>query len=163
MGMKRKTNTPMVVLPTRGCTPKKVKTLKRTMFGNKQYGVESVFFRLTKTTGVKLFPTISAAEFSRKRQARAAKYGIGPKVFSKVFTCVQANGKPITNPDNDDECTFGYITEVAHMRGYVTDHADDVITRVARKLRWDQGDLHDGNVGYLRNKPVMVDFGYYSF
>lgn len=145
---------------------KEAKTLDRTVFEQPKRGIECMFIKLNKKQGVKIFPTESKAKFARKRQRKAYKYGIAPKVYSKVCKCLVDNLRKFDRDgffidESGNERMFGYcyITEVAHKGGRHTPKEIKRLEAVYDHLGFKSYDFHGGNLGRINGKLVAIDFG----
>ncbi|MFA6570166.1 MAG: hypothetical protein WCT77_02915 [Bacteroidota bacterium] len=139
----------------------KIKFLKKTYnIIDRNSGAECVFFKVSNTEGIKIYYHEERAINARKRQIKAYKYKIGPKVLSIVH--------PIKF---NDMIKYGYKTQVAKV---VTDDGFEYTPmgkKLVKKVKKIFGRKHYipgetvrvHNTGYIRNRPVIIDFGGCSF
>lgn len=133
--------------------------IKRTCFQKIQHGVECVFIKINKNEGIKIYPEKRDAKFAMERQKQAYKYGIAPKVLSKVEKCFFDMYSYL-----DEETThcYFYKTQVAEKVGNRTiknRQEMNEIKSIFKKLKWCDGDFHSGNLGKINGKMVVIDFG----
>ena len=139
------------------------------------HGVETFFFPITAKRGLKLFAEKENAQNSLRRQRKAAKHGVGPEVLSKrIFQVIV----PVhfLNVFNDsqhlcnfrsmflDDICYGYYTQIIKMveseKDYTDQEEEELIKKCYKLFPEDSlDDIHDGNVGRIKGKLVMVDFG----
>lgn len=134
-------------------------------FGKPKSGCECMFFRISKTRGIKIFPNKKNAEFSYRNQNKAAKYEIAPKVFSKVKKCAMKDMKKhcIYAGEIMFHRNYGYFYKTEFAKGvgsWKCICADkDFLCEMMKKLNLLSGDLHKDNLGFIRGKLVCIDFG----
>lgn len=121
------------------------------LYKHKKRGIEMMYFRLTKTTGVKVSRTprsLNVVKRAMKRQKRAHELGYAPCVGEIVQVTVPNLGT-----------CYGYVTEhVPRLR--VSSAQLNELEGVLRKMGLSVGDVDvDHNVGMLRGRPVLIDFG----
>lgn len=145
--------------------------IKRTCYQKVKHGAECVFIRVNRTEGIKIYPSKICANFAIKRQRQAYKYGIAPKVLSKVEKCFFDIKAYL---DVGDEYCYFYKTQVAkkidkNLARRMNSTSDikyfeklkemDKIRLAFKKLGWSQGDFHSDNLGKINGKMVVIDFG----
>jgi hypothetical protein len=138
--------------------------LKRTVTDKPKTGIECMFVRMTKTSGIKIFPTLRSAKTSFRRQKLAAKHGLAPKTFSKTIRGIDIGNLRRYDRDEDVfymyKIGFYYVTEVASDVGkYVPTSQINRLDKGLRKIGLKGGDLHFHNVGKVQGKWVCIDFG----
>jgi hypothetical protein len=139
-------------------------------------GVETFFFPVNSRRGLKVFAEKKNAQNSLRRQKKAAKHGLGPKVYSdKVFEVVIPLGFERLLKDKlllikdlfnmfEDNIGYGYYTQIIKLVDSEDDYTDEEekeLVNALYKLFPDVSldDIHDGNVGRIKGKLVMIDFG----
>ena len=138
------------------------KPVKRTVFGIPRSGVECMFVQLTKNVGIKIYRGRMEAENSSKRQTKAHKIGVAPKVMSRVKRCYVGNLLEWDCDnifDSDDPYCYCYMTQVAKCPTRYRGEELDQLVRKMGKSKFSTWDLHNGNLGRLGKKLVAIDFG----
>lgn len=139
----------------------KITFLKKTYkILNSDGGAECTYFQISKTVGIKMYVNKDLAELAHKKQTKAYKNKIGPKVLSAVH--------PV-------EChnfiEYGYKTQVAKV---IVDEdfeyskmGKELIKKVKKVFgahNFCKGEtVRYENAGFIGNRPVVIDFGRYSF
>jgi len=139
-------------------------------------GVETFFFPVNSRRGLKVFADKRNARNSFRRQKKAAKHGLAPKVLSDgIFEVMLPMGfdsllKGARDKHEDlmdmleGERLYGYYTQIIKMvkdqYDYTEKEEKDLI-KALYKLFPDVSldDVHEENVGRINGKLVMVDFG----
>jgi len=138
-------------------------------------GCETVFVQLNKTVGIKLFNNKDHAERSLMRQRLAYTNNVAPRIYSNVLLL-----EVTTGVRKYKTCRmWGYKTQVARVkkceicdtfsddkhckhckdRIELTRGIEMSISKRLTNIGLSAGDLHDGNVGKIGNRYVMIDFG----
>ena len=138
-------------------------------------GVETFFFPVNSRRGLKVFAEKKNANNSFRRQKKAAKHGLGPEVLcDKVFEVVIPLGFEHLLKDKllikdlfdmfEDNVGYGYYTQIIKLvkdeNDYTTKEEADLVRELYKlfpKVSLD--DIHSENVGRIKGKLVMVDFG----
>ena len=130
-------------------------------------GCFTIFIKLSKKRGLKLFMSEAGRDESYYEQQRASIYGLGPKVYKKIDSIIY-----------DEFQMFGYYTEVvtvlnrqkvrdlvmrnpkAYQRiqqfvGILADELRDKMSDIGIDF-WDN---HIYNIGWKNGDVVCVDFG----
>jgi hypothetical protein len=144
-----------------------------------------MFIRLTQKKGIKIFPTAKDADMSINLQQMAWEKGIAPKVyFNQVFTCSLSNlhrfdknnevflskgGIPFKNDEKKLKLGYFYFTEVAvcpidHLTNYEEKRKklEEIVRTISYNGRYLGEGMHWKNVGRIKDKMVLIDFGWYS-
>lgn len=122
------------------------------------HGQECVFYA-HNNKGYKLYATKGEARRSLRRQRYLYKLGIAPKPY-KMFS-LKKSVRHSPNPGYTVSYRYGYCTELATMRSYnekfprYYEQIYSVLDRVG--MYWE--DAHHKNIGFINNKPVIIDFG----
>ena len=104
-------------------------------------------FYKKKRIGYKVYETLQEAKYARRNQVKAYKRGMGPKA-----------GKVVPIITDNYVLSYGYKTQVAEQKPYLKVKDREVLESYARKLRFSHFDISANNVGYLKGKPVLIDF-----
>ena len=134
-------------------------------------GVECIFVQISKNRGIKIFSRDVDAEDSMKRQNKMSKKSLAPKTFGKVRPIL------VHRRSYFPEWVFyrtswrgfiiGYFyeTELAfpNDRKYWAKGNYDRIQQLCKKaekvLKEDSWDASEDNVGWVKDEPVLIDFG----
>lgn len=154
---------------------KKSKNTLKCKLNTLNYGVETIFISLNDKDAIKIFPTKKEAINSCRRQRKAAKFHIGPKVYSSVQKCYVDNLKPhdgnyifyrISGNCATNYRKFGYFykTQIAEtfmkLCKCLQDHPEyDKLWDKMKELEFEVDDLHENNIGLINDKLVCIDFG----
>ncbi len=159
--------------------------VKRTVFEYPKTGIESMFIQLTSRKGIKIFPDQEEADISMNLQQRAYEKGMAPKVFfNHIFTCSLSNlhkfdknnevfiskdGVPFKDDEKRLKLGYFYFTEVAtcpidHLMNYDKEmqRLEKIAPTISYKGRCLGEDMHWKNLGELRGRMVLIDFGRHS-
>lgn len=137
---------------------------------NKIYsGAGCVFVPITKTIGAKLYPTLRERDFAYRNQNRALKLKIAPKTYG-TFKLPRPSNWDILEYEIYCEKPFkktvyGYLTEIVKVSNIVNwnDPARlELEETVSEKLGFRTGDLIGANLGWKKNKLIMIDFDSFS-
>lgn len=118
-------------------------------------GVHCVFYKVTRKgvkVGIKVWAKLDTAKTSHRRQLLAYQNGIGPNVFSDL-----------SKIEHRGEIGYGYITELAKHKEFVILSDERALLNKAREVfgcRYE--DYHESNVGYIKDKLVIIDFDDYA-
>lgn len=128
-----------------------------------QSGVWCFFRKLDtdKTWGIKCYTSKDDRDICYARQKLAAKHGLAPKVGGKMYSVV--NGQRI----------YCFITQVVTTtREYMQIHRNydwyedeqysQLRTDLEKKCKLDGCDMHSGNIGFIGDKMVCIDFSHMS-
>lgn len=128
-------------------------------------GASAAYIKWNNRVGLKLFADVRNRNSSVRRQRKAAKHGLAPRVGDLIsietFHFQSASASSYSN----DYCSikviqlFGFFTE--HASGVGNYHADSAVAELEenlRKIRINHPDLHDYNVGWINRKLVCIDF-----
>lgn len=144
-------------------------------------GAESVFIPLTKTIAIKGFMTRGLARASMRRQKKAAKHGLAPKVIvDEVFEVLM----PVGGTFLGSRTNWSSLRRAPNYKGkhrrlyaYKTEIVPKVYKSASRSLSikdkakyealqtellshgFNVGDLHNLNIGIMNDKMVCFDFG----
>ena len=139
-------------------------------------GVETFFFPVNSRRALKVFAEKKNARNSFNRQKKAFEHGLAPKVLSNnIFEVMIPMGfdsmfkrkSPIYQDLHDMLCgnrLYGYYTQIIKMVNSEKDYTEEEEKELINKLYKlfpdvSLDDIHDGNVGRIDGKLVMVDFG----
>ena len=115
-------------------------------------GAECMFF-IRNNIGYKLYSGRSEAIQALRRQRFFYKLGIAPRPYKLVRIRIMYSNF------HRRFLRYGYTTELAKDCGMVKpehyNYINNVLTR--NKVYW--ADMHPLNMGFVNNKPVIVDFG----
>lgn len=129
-------------------------------------GVTTSYLQWTKYVGLKLFFDRSSMEAARRRQKKAADYGLAPRVGGVVKIQVYSWER------DDQSCWSDSDAPIPRKRTlycYFTETATKIGRQVSMKkllkleddlfdIRIFHADLHLHNVGYVGKKLVCIDF-----
>ena len=130
-------------------------------------GCECLYLQISPTVAIKIYSTLAKAQFAHKRQSKAYKAGIAPKVLSTVSSCSLHN----LNQDIQYELEyifksdyhrtgFFYKTQVAKTKNIKNLQRNlNHIINIFQRFKWRASDIRIDNVGYVNDKLVAVDFG----
>jgi len=161
--------------------------VKRTIFRYPKSGIEAMFIQLTQRKGVKIFPNAEEADISMNLQQKAYAKGIAPKVyFNHVFTCSLRNlhqfdkanevfrskdGVPFKDDNKKLKLGYFYFTEVVecpimNMDNYLykkeVEWLEEIASSISYKSRSLGEDMHWKNLGRIKGRMVLIDFGRHS-
>lgn len=141
-------------------------------------GAETVFIPITKKIALKGFVTKSEAKAAIRRQQKASKYKLAPKVISPdIFEVIMPVGgtflasikgwNRIRNKPpykQQHRRLFAYKTQIVDkVLGQKISNANkqkiEELEEKMQKYRLSITDLHYGNVGLIGNRMVCIDFG----
>ena len=138
-------------------------TIHKTKIIATDCGCECLFIYYSGGIGIKIYPTLKKATFAYERQKEAYKLGIAPQVLSNIDIVSLNNIRNF-----DSECVFGEYATIAYFyKTQVAQHCYkflpseiDRIYRAFAKLRFTRtDDIHTRNLGRIKGKLVVVDFG----
>lgn len=131
-----------------------------------QLGVWCAFRKLDtdKKWGIKCYYCKQERDLCFERQKLAAKFGLAPKVGPKLLVSTGRKGNRL----------YCFITEVVKTyREYQKTHPgydvdDDPQSEVLRETLLkecglDGGDMHYGNIGFINDKLVCIDFSHMNW
>lgn len=122
-------------------------------------GVECSFVALNNKEGIKAFICEEDARYSHKLQAKAEKAKVGPAVLSDVFPIfMTADSDESSRRDRSLKYKFAYITQLAIMKTY-TRRQKEALCRKLVRVDISTNDMHSGNLGFIGNRLVRIDFG----
>jgi hypothetical protein len=140
-------------------------------------GAEAFYFQLTKTKGLKIFGNKRNAQISFRRQKKAYRYKLAPKILSeKVFQVIipvafeEIAGRKEKGARADfrsyfrDGIAWGYYTQHVRVLDEYQPYWDDALDVLQDRLReifpdCSFNDLHEYNIGYIGKRVVNIDFG----
>lgn len=143
---------------------KKKEQLIRVIMKNRswRFGSSCIYLPLSKTVGVKLYRTKRARNITHERQVYAAKYGLAPLCGNRFsLNCYYIRHE---NGDNDEfssvmhNTVYGYLTQIAEIRDEVDESEFYLIRSQLKEIGIAHCDLWEGNVGYIKNKIICIDF-----
>lgn len=117
-----------------------------------RFGSSCMFVRLGKTRGVKLYSTRIERDFAYRLQKKAAKLGVGPKVYD-IFKLEKA----ISNYEG--KFLYGYKTQYAQPLNW--NYEGSMIQEIGKILDangMDSADLCGMNMGRIGKRYVCIDF-----
>lgn len=126
-----------------------------------KHGTEAVYLP-SKRGGIKLYEHLSDALIAQQCQSEAYQLGIAPEVLSgnNEFRIPQDYKNGILWQFFCAGIAFGYFTQIVDVNmARVSEQELDDIKERAIRLSFNAGDIHEGNVGYIGNHLVMIDFG----
>ena len=129
-------------------------------------GVSCSYLQWTKHVGFKMFFDAQMMKAARRRQKKAAKHGLAPKVGDmvtiKVFSFESRSGTwgyECNAPLPMKKKIYCYFTQTATKIGKVVPHKKIMKLEYALfDINIVQSDLHFHNMGYLGKKLVCIDF-----
>jgi hypothetical protein len=110
--------------------------------------------------GVKFFFSRANRDSSHYLQGAASKKKLAPKVGNKFKVFLEVAGQ-----SNTARMYWGYYTEIANTRKRTNHKQREILCEKLDKFFYKKllgasfVDMHSGNVGYLGNRLVCVDFG----
>lgn len=140
--------------------------------GGTRRGAHCIFFKLNKTTGLKVYPSKEEASGARAYQAKAAKHSLAPKAgkLIKIDLRKITNKRLVTriNLHTHFRCSqsttiWGFLTELVKVGGFRY-NSKPIIDLIRKLLKIDIEvyDTHAGNYGYKnKKKPLWIDFDIY--
>lgn len=126
-----------------------------------KHGTEAVYLP-SKRGGIKLYEHLSDARIAHQCQSEAYRLGIAPEVLSgnNEFRLPKEYENGILQQFFRTGIAFGYFTQIVDVNmARVSEQELDDIKERAISLSFNAGDIHEGNVGYIGDKMVMIDFG----
>lgn len=114
-------------------------------------GAECSFYRKNtrSKTGYKVYGSYEDAVAARKRQLKAYRHGLGPKVGSLIIAVDGA----------EKNLGYGYMTQVAKKISNLSDKQHQIFCDKISQLGFSTGDMAYCNMGRLGKKLVCIDFG----
>jgi len=130
-------------------------------------GIEAFFIPVSDTVGLKLYADKDSCQRAFAAQQEAYEKGFGPQVigdmvelefprqnFEELMTryrtflyhCPERRG-------------YGYYTEIADMEFIVRGERQAFVRHARTMLSYPLNDMHCNNIGRLRGRLVVVDFG----
>lgn len=134
-------------------------------------GVECVFIKLDRTTGLKIYSSKEERDYAYDLQKKIYEdFDLAPPVYTKFEL------KHFKSYYNDETCSrtleheidsklFGYVTHVANAPSHYSTRFHgmfDKLIKEADACGIDTSDISEENVGYYKNKLVLIDFGMVS-
>jgi hypothetical protein len=125
---------------------------KRTYSG---FGIDCKYFEYTKKWGIKLYHNKHKRDKTFFLQSYGYRYKIAPKCF-KRFTVKLGSVK-----------WYGYFTQKtrvlsSHRSESFFYKINSQLSKIYKRIKWKQWDIHYTNVGYLNGKLVCIDFGHFK-
>lgn len=124
----------------------------------KGHGRSCNYYPVRKGVGVKLYDNSRERDIAYNQQKAFAKIGLAPKVSRKFEVPYGFNPKGY----NPEGYRFGYVTQSAPTNNlkYKEAGGDEHFNKLACSYDgYSINDVFYGNVGWLRGKPVFIDFG----
>jgi len=131
-------------------------------------GVESCFVQINKRHGIKAYSTRYSAEYAYNIQKKAGEEGLSPKVNGEV-ECMMI--KIPKRDANWNEFSVGW-NKVWFFKTQVANINEKKFKKFYREVCYvvglfckyiekpfDYYDLHDENIGWIGNKPYVIDCG----
>ena len=164
-------------------TPKKArffktKDIKQKVPYKPKCGVETIFVQISDYSGIKIFEEEFSANYSLKKQSKMAKKGLAPKAVGKVYPILFRKRKSFPEwvhyKTSWSGFTVGYFyeTELAFpdYRKYncpktfsKVDKLFDDCCKILNDCPSFGLDNHYKNVGWIDDKPFVIDFGWESW
>lgn len=144
-----------------------LKILKRKLEKNPDgIGCDAQYYRISKGIGVKLYWYKTLRCTTYEAQKRVYDYGkrVGKQFAPKLGRKIDIETK--------DGMMYGYITQHCEVNPKRTrPYADDLefseeYEKLIEELHQHSieiGDLHEFNIGYLRDKPIVIDFDWINW
>ena len=138
---------------------RKAELLTVTKRKNIKCGISCVFVKLDEFVGVKIYSTRRERDRSFKAQTIAAKHKIAPLVGDSFeLECYMVRHDGFT-ADVDYRKMYCYLTQVARIsRAKPNIRTILALEYELYKVGIIHEDLHKGNVGYVSDKLVCIDF-----
>lgn len=127
-------------------------------------GGSSTFYRLkeSNTIGFKEFASKKDAQFAYKTQKKLAKFGLAPKVYSKLIR-IHIEFKR-DNYEWYEKTGWGFLTQIVKIHKRLSrQKIQNLVDNIYKKTKLKFWDCHEYNIGIYRNKYLCIDTGEESF
>ena len=147
-----------------------IRVIKRDSYKQPKFGVSCIFVKLNKVVGVKVYATARERNRCHKVQTLAATHGAAPAVGDAFeFECCMLDHfvddeKLGYRAEITYRKVFCYLTQVAELHRGKTPSIKNILALEYKlyKAGLVHDDLHRGNIGYVNNKMVCIDFDFCS-
>ena len=126
---------------------------------NIKCGLSCVFVKLNESVGAKIYSTQRERDRCHKIQTLASEHKIAPLVGDPFdLECYMIRHNGIEAAVNYRKM-YGYLTQVAEIRRSMY-HIKDILGLEydLYKIGIIHDDLHKGNIGFIKDKMVCIDF-----